>query len=62
MKKAGIIASKRVISLRNHGSIRSFKCPSITICPARVPVTVELCPAAISAMANKAGATLPKMF
>ncbi|MNR13854.1 hypothetical protein D3C85_1302840 [compost metagenome] len=62
VKKAGIMASKRVISLRNQGCILSFKWPSITICPASVPVTVELCPAAISAIANRAGATLPKIF
>ena len=30
----------------------------MTICPARVPVMVELCPAAISAIANKVGASL----
>ena len=29
---------------------------SITTCPAKVPVTVELCPAAIKAIANKEGA------
>ena len=50
------MATNRVINLRIIGLIRRLRYPSITICPASVPVTVELCPAAINAMANKVGA------
>ena len=53
---AGIMATKRVISLLIQGFNLNFKYPSITICPAKVPVTVELWPAAINAMANNMGA------
>jgi hypothetical protein len=58
VKNAGTMANIRVIKRLSHGAIRRLRCPSIIICPARVPVTVELCPAAISAMANKAGRQL----
>ena len=50
------MASILVINLLINGLIRRLRYPSITICPASVPVMVELCPAAIKAMANKAGA------
>lgn len=38
---AGIIAIKRVISRLNHGFNLICKKPSMTICPASVPVNVE---------------------
>ena len=40
-KKAGTIAIARVMSRLIHGLSRIFKKPSITICPASVPVRVE---------------------
>ena len=55
---AGMIASDRVISRRSHGRMRKCRKPSIVICPASVPVIVELWPAQISAMANAVGASL----
>ncbi len=55
-KMAGITANNRVMMRRNQGAMRRCKYPSITIWPASVPVTVLLCPAAMSAMANKTGA------
>jgi manganese transport protein len=48
----GTIARPRVISRRRIGRSRSRKKPSMTICPASVPVTVELTPEASSATAN----------
>src|SRR5205085_2896273 len=51
---AGMIAIRRVIRRRNHGRIRRFRNPSITIWPASVPVRVEFCPEASSANANTA--------
>ncbi len=51
---AGTIAIRRVMSRRNHGRIRMFRKPSITIWPASVPVSVEFCPEASSARANTA--------
>ena len=50
------MASKRVIIRRIQGCMRRLIKPSIIICPAKVPVMVELCPAAIKAMANNMGA------
>ena len=35
-----MIAMSRVISRRSHGRSRMFRKPSITICPASVPVSV----------------------
>ena len=52
------MAIKRVISLRMIGLMRSRRYPSITICPASVPVTVELCPDAINAIAKRVEATV----
>ena len=52
------MAISLVINLRSHGLIRNCRYPSITICPASVPVKVELCPAAIKATANNMGAIL----
>ncbi|MNL42247.1 hypothetical protein D3C87_1646900 [compost metagenome] len=49
---AGITAINRVINLLNQGFNLIFKNPSITICPARVPVNVEFCPEAKSAIAK----------
>ena len=49
---AGTIANNLVINLRIKGFILIRRYPSITICPLKVPVMVELCPDAISAMAN----------
>ena len=40
-KNAGITAMSLVISLLNQGFNLMFKKPSITICPAKVPVKVE---------------------
>ncbi|MNF15269.1 hypothetical protein D3C81_1826530 [compost metagenome] len=49
---AGIMAINRVINRLSQGDIRMLTKPSITICPARVPVKVEFCPDASSATAN----------
>ena len=49
---AGITASVREIILRSHGRMRQFMKPSITTCPANVPVIVLLCPLASSATAK----------
>lgn len=55
---AGTIASKRAPSWRiQRGTRRSMK-PSITICPARVPVIEAFCPEARSATANNVLAAL----
>ena len=43
---AGMMAIDRVISRRSHGFRRRFRNPSMTICPASVPVSVEFCPEA----------------
>ena len=51
------MAINLVINRRIHGAMRSFKYPSITICPASVPVIVELCPAAMRATAKRMGAS-----
>ena len=53
-----MIASRRVISRRSHGRMRKFRKPSMTICPARVPVSVEDCPAHSSATANSTPASV----
>src|SRR5579859_3144599 len=50
---AGTIAMSRVISRRSQGRSRTFTKPSMTTCPASVPVNVEFCPEASSATANK---------
>ena len=49
---AGPIAKVRVINTRTHGLTFQFKKPSITNCPANVPVMVELCPAANNPIAH----------
>ena len=49
---AGIMAISRVIKRRNHGVRRMLRNPSMTTCPASVPVSVEFCPDASSATAN----------
>ena len=46
---AGTMAMARVMSRRSHGRMRMLRNPSITICPASVPVSVEFCPDARSA-------------
>ena len=46
------MASERVISRRSHGETFRWMKPSITTCPASVPVIDEFCPLASSAMAN----------
>ena len=56
---AGTIAIPRVISRRNHGRNRMFRNPSITICPASVPVSVEFNPEASNARANTVLAPAP---
>ena len=53
MKTAGTMASERVMSRRTHGRIRQCMKPSITTCPASVPVIVLLWPLASSATANR---------
>ena len=61
-KKAGITAIRRVINLRNQGFSLMLRKPSITICPAKVPVHVEFCPEAKSATAKRILAKLvPKI-
>jgi len=52
MRTAGRMARLRVMSRRTHGRMRQCMKPSITTCPARVPVMVLLCPLASSATAN----------
>ena len=47
----------RVISRRSQGRMRKLRKPSITIWPARVPVSVEDCPEQSSATANTTLAT-----
>ena len=49
---AGRIASQRVIRRRTHGLKRQCMKPSMTTCPASVPVIVLLWPLASSATAN----------
>src|SRR6185369_12385999 len=49
---AGMIAMARVMSRRSHGRSRILRKPSITTCPASVPVSVEFCPDARSARAK----------
>ncbi len=55
---AGTIAIDRVRKRRSTGRILKRRNPSITICPARVPVSVELCPAEINATAKSTLATV----
>ncbi len=50
------MASVRVTSRRSQGRMRNRKKPSIVICPASVPVIVELCPAQSKAKAKAMGA------
>src|SRR5215468_1613172 len=52
MITTGTMAMARVISRRIQGGSRMWRKPSITICPASVPVIVELKPAASKAVAN----------
>ena len=52
------MASVRVIRRRSQGLMRMLRKPSITICPARVPVSVEDCPEQSSATANMMPARL----
>ena len=52
MRTAGRIARPRVINRRTQGRIRQCMKPSITTCPASVPVMVLLWPLASSATAN----------
>ena len=40
--RVGIIAASLLITRRNQGTTRRFKKPSMTICPAKVAVRVEL--------------------
>ena len=54
---AGTIAISRVIRRRSHGRRRILRKPSITICPASVPVSVEFWPEASSASAKSVLAT-----
>ena len=50
---AGMMASERVISRRSQGFSRRWRNPSMTIWPARVPVSVEFCPEQSSADGKK---------
>ena len=52
-----MMASIRVTSRRNQGRMRQCMNPSITTCPARVPVMVLLWPLASNATANSVLAT-----
>jgi manganese transport protein len=56
---AGTMAVRRVIKRRSQGRTRMLRNPSITICPASVPVSVEFCPEASSARANAVLAPAP---
>ncbi|MCY1171866.1 hypothetical protein D9M73_119910 [compost metagenome] len=56
---AGMIASERVTRRRSHGRTRMRRNPSITICPASVPVMVLDCPDASNASANAVAAAPP---
>ena len=59
-KTAGKMASVRVMSRRTQGESRQCMNPSITTCPASVPVMVLLCPLAKRATANSVlAATVP---
>ena len=55
---AGMMASDRVTRRRSQGRSRMLTKPSITIWPASVPVIVELCPAQMREIANRAGASV----
>ena len=55
---AGTMATKRVISRRSQGRRRMLTKPSITICPASVPVSVEDCPESNKAKAKSVLAKL----
>lgn len=52
MATAGPREIKRVIRVRSHSGILQSRKPSITNCPAIVPVIVEACPAASNPKAN----------
>ena len=52
-------ASERVIRRRIQLGMDNLKNPSITICPANVPVIVEFCPDANRATANSVLITPP---
>ena len=49
---AGTMATLRVSRRRIHGRMRRSRNPSITTCPASVPVSVDACPEASNATAN----------
>ncbi len=49
---AGTMARLRLMSRRSHGRMRMRRNPSMTICPASVPVMVLACPEHSSATAN----------
>jgi hypothetical protein len=55
---AGMMARPRLISRRSQGRIRMRRNPSITICPASVPVIVLACPEQSSATANTTEASV----
>ena len=55
---AGTIATRRVMRRRSQGRSRMLTKPSITICPARVPVSVAFCPEHSSATANSTPAAV----
>ena len=60
-RMAGIMAIERVSITRFHGGSLSFRNPSITNCPAYVPVIVDDCPAASSPIAQMYTIGLPKL-
>eukprot|EP01018_Ginkgo_biloba_P031186 Gb_39423 [translate_table: standard] len=60
--KLGMIAKQRVKRLRIHGLNRKLRNPCITYWPAYVPVIVELCPEASSAIAKSLELQLPSTF
>ncbi len=49
---AGTMAIPRVMRRRSQGFRRKLRKPSITICPASVPVSVAFCPEASRATAK----------
>ncbi|KAG6558210.1 hypothetical protein Mapa_000393 [Marchantia paleacea] len=56
---AGMMVMPRVMDLLIHGFNRIFRNPSMTICPARVPIMVEACPLASSPTPNRILAACP---
>ena len=60
--RLGIIAKHLVKKFLSHGTSLRSRNPCMMYCPAYVPVIVELCPEARSAMANSFELHLPTTF